>query len=93
MGYIGSDIHSSVNTAYNSYGLAWSPHKGNSTHLLSAGFDSKICQWDVAGTSKEDRELEPLRTYTAHTTGVEVRIRTLFAPTAIDKTIGCCMAH
>ncbi|CEP13766.1 hypothetical protein [Parasitella parasitica] len=53
------------------YGLAWSPHKATSTHLLSAGFDSKICQWDIAGTTKENRELEPVRTYAAHTTGVE----------------------
>ncbi|KAI8640109.1 WD40-repeat-containing domain protein [Parasitella parasitica] len=53
------------------YGLAWNPHKGTSTHLLSAGFDSKICQWDIAGTTKENRELEPIRTYAAHTTGVE----------------------
>lgn len=86
-----------INRASGSYGLAWSPHKGNSTHLLSAGFDSKICQWDIAGTTKENRELEPVRTYTAHTTGVEVRIlieKQLLAPTATDKTtLGCCMAH
>lgn len=56
----------------NSYGLAWSPHKHNANHLLSAGFDSKICQWDIAATPKENNELEPVRTYTAHTTGVEV---------------------
>ncbi|KAI8387478.1 WD40-repeat-containing domain protein [Blakeslea trispora] len=53
------------------YGLAWSPHQKTATHLLSAGFDSKICQWDIAGTTKENRELEPVRTYTAHATGVE----------------------
>ncbi|KAI8084344.1 WD40-repeat-containing domain protein [Gilbertella persicaria] len=53
------------------YGLAWSPHKAKATHLLSAGFDSKICQWDINGTTKENRELEPVRTYTAHATGVE----------------------
>ncbi|KAI8378084.1 WD40-repeat-containing domain protein [Choanephora cucurbitarum] len=53
------------------YGLAWSPHQKTATHLLSAGFDSKICHWDIAGTTKENRELEPVRTYTAHATGVE----------------------
>jgi hypothetical protein len=64
---------------YRSYGLAWSPHKHNANHLLSAGFDSKICQWDIAGTTKENNELEPVRTYTAHTTGVEVSlIRVVF---------------
>jgi histone-binding protein RBBP4 len=54
-----------------SYGLTWSPHKGNASHLLSAGFDSKICHWDINGTTKENKELEPVRIYTAHTTGVE----------------------
>lgn len=60
------------NSLFCSYGLAWSPHKHNSSYVLSAGFDSKICQWDIAGTTKENRELEPIRTYSAHTTGVEV---------------------
>ncbi|KAI7907045.1 WD40-repeat-containing domain protein [Cokeromyces recurvatus] len=53
------------------YGLAWNPHKQKSSHLLSAGFDFKICQWDVAGTVKENNILEPIRIYTAHTSGVE----------------------
>lgn len=53
------------------YGLSWSPHKTSSNNLLSAGFDGRICQWDVDGTTKENRVLEPVRTYTAHTAGVE----------------------
>ncbi|KAL7331550.1 Histone acetyltransferase type B subunit 2 [Mucor circinelloides] len=74
------------------YGLAWSPHKGNSTHLLSAGFDSKICQWDIAGTTKENRELEPVRTYTAHTTGVEdvawhTKFESIFASVGDDARL------
>ncbi|KAG2209105.1 hypothetical protein INT46_006269 [Mucor plumbeus] len=74
------------------YGLAWSPHKGTSTHLISAGFDSKICQWDIAGTTKENRELEPVRTYTAHTTGVEdvawhTRFESIFASVGDDARL------
>ncbi|KAI9257751.1 WD40-repeat-containing domain protein [Helicostylum pulchrum] len=74
------------------YGLAWSPHKHNSTHLLSAGFDSKICQWDIAGTTKENRELEPIRTYSAHTTGVEdvawhTKFESIFASVGDDARL------
>ncbi|KAI9360258.1 WD40-repeat-containing domain protein [Pilaira anomala] len=74
------------------YGLAWSPHKHNSNHLLSAGFDSKICQWDIAGTTKENRELEPVRTYTAHTTGVEdvawhTKFNSIFASVGDDARL------
>lgn len=74
------------------WGLAWSPHKSNATHLLSAGFDSKICQWDVAGTTKENRELEPVRTYTAHTTGVEdvawhTKFESIFASVGDDARL------
>ncbi|KAI9018765.1 WD40-repeat-containing domain protein [Phycomyces nitens] len=53
------------------YGLEWNPHKTKSNHLLSSGYDARICEWDINGTNKENKELEPLRTYTAHTTGVE----------------------
>ncbi|RUS24245.1 retinoblastoma binding protein 7 [Jimgerdemannia flammicorona] len=27
------------------YGLSWSPHKTKEGHLLSAGFDEKVCHW------------------------------------------------
>ncbi|ORZ11965.1 WD40-repeat-containing domain protein, partial [Absidia repens] len=53
------------------YGLAWNPHKTSSNHILSAGFDTYICQWDIAGASKQCRELLPLRTYQGHTAPVE----------------------
>ncbi|KAI8979827.1 WD40-repeat-containing domain protein [Mycotypha africana] len=53
------------------YGLAWNPHKQKGSHLISAGFDSKICQWDINGTTRENHELEPVRTYRAHNAGVE----------------------
>ncbi|RCH96588.1 CCR4-Not complex caf1 ribonuclease subunit Caf1 [Rhizopus azygosporus] len=60
------------------YGLAWSPHKSNSNHLLSAGFDGRICQWDVDGTTRENRVLEPVRIYTAHTSVEDVAWHTKF---------------
>ncbi|KAI7872290.1 WD40-repeat-containing domain protein [Spinellus fusiger] len=53
------------------YGLEWNPHKTKSSHLLSSGYDARICEWDVNGNNKQGKELEPLRVYTAHTTGVE----------------------
>ncbi|KAI8376048.1 WD40-repeat-containing domain protein [Radiomyces spectabilis] len=53
------------------YGLAWNPTPAKSSHLLSSGFDSKICQWDIGGSAGENKELEPVRTYTAHASGVE----------------------
>ncbi|KAG0172844.1 Chromatin assembly complex, subunit 3 [Apophysomyces sp. BC1034] len=53
------------------YGLAWSPHKSRSSQLLSAGFDSKVCLWDIGANPREAKEIDPLRTYIAHATGVE----------------------
>ncbi|KAI9300321.1 WD40-repeat-containing domain protein [Cunninghamella echinulata] len=53
------------------YGLAWNPHKSCSNLLISAGFDAKICQWDIAAAHKEHRSLEPLRTYHGHSGPVE----------------------
>ncbi len=78
-----------------SYGLAWSPHKSNSSHLLSAGFDGRICQWDVDGSAKENRVLEPVRMYTAHTAGVEVSIKQRLSFLLQQLTIneGCRMAY
>ncbi|ORX61731.1 WD40 repeat-like protein [Hesseltinella vesiculosa] len=53
------------------YGLAWNPHVSKSSHLLSAGFDSLVCEWDVDGTEHANKEIQPLRTYKGHTAGVE----------------------
>lgn len=75
------------------YGLAWSPHKSNSNHLLSAGFDGRICQWDVDGTTRENRVLEPVRIYTAHTS---VEVMKSQNDDTVDIKImnkGCCMAY
>ncbi|KAI9486338.1 MAG: WD40-repeat-containing domain protein [Benjaminiella poitrasii] len=74
------------------YGLAWNPHNSKSNHLLSAGFDSKICQWDITGTTKENQVLEPIRTYTAHATGVEdvawhTRFESIFASVGDDAKL------
>ncbi|KAI8889010.1 WD40 repeat-like protein [Backusella circina FSU 941] len=74
------------------YGLTWSPHKGNANHLLSAGFDSKICHWDINGTTMENKELEPVRIYSAHTTGVEdvawhSRFQDIFASVGDDARL------
>ncbi|CAO3592582.1 unnamed protein product [Absidia cylindrospora] len=53
------------------YGLAWNPHSSKTSHLISAGFDSLICEWDINGTPQDNKELQPLRTYKGHTAGVE----------------------
>ncbi|KAI8331174.1 WD40-repeat-containing domain protein [Chlamydoabsidia padenii] len=74
------------------YGLAWNPHTTSSNHLLSAGFDTRICHWDIAGASKEYRILDPLRTYQGHTAAVEdvawhMGQDTLFASVGDDKKL------
>ncbi|KAI8096544.1 WD40-repeat-containing domain protein [Halteromyces radiatus] len=74
------------------YGLAWNPHKSYSNHLLSAGFDKKICQWDIAAASKEHRVLAPLRIYYGHESSVEdvawhMGQDTLFASVGDDKKL------
>ncbi|KAI8989370.1 WD40-repeat-containing domain protein [Pilobolus umbonatus] len=74
------------------YGLAWNPHKSYSSHLLSAAFDSKICHWDIKGTNKDSKRLEPLRVYTGHSTGVEdiawhTKIDTVFASVGDDARL------
>ncbi|KAG2177007.1 hypothetical protein INT43_007661 [Umbelopsis isabellina] len=53
------------------YGLAWNPHMSKSSYVLSAGFDGKICLWDIAATTKENRSLDALYTFTSHSAGVE----------------------
>ncbi|KAI9302439.1 WD40-repeat-containing domain protein [Cunninghamella echinulata] len=74
------------------YGLAWNPHNGKVNHLLSAGFDSIICEWDISGTAQENKEIQPLRTYKGHTAGVEdvawhMRYDHLFASVGDDKRL------
>ncbi|CAO3644254.1 unnamed protein product [Cunninghamella echinulata] len=74
------------------YGLAWNPHNGKVNHLLSAGFDSIICEWDISGTTQENKEIQPLRTYKGHTAGVEdvawhMRYDHLFASVGDDKRL------
>jgi histone-binding protein RBBP4 len=56
----------------NRYGLAWNPHLSKSSYVLSAGFDGKICLWDIAATTKENKSLDALHTFTSHSAGVEV---------------------
>ncbi|SAM02247.1 hypothetical protein [Absidia glauca] len=53
------------------YGLAWNPHSAKVNHLLSAGFDSVICEWDINASNQDNKELQPLRVYKGHTAGVE----------------------
>ncbi|KAI9251363.1 WD40-repeat-containing domain protein [Phascolomyces articulosus] len=53
------------------YGLAWNPHKSKSTHLISGSFDTRVCYWDIGGTPKENKTVEPLKVYTGHTAPVE----------------------
>ncbi|KAI8373008.1 WD40-repeat-containing domain protein [Radiomyces spectabilis] len=53
------------------YGLSWNPHHNMSSHIISAGFDGKICQWDIGAAHKEHRVLDPLCTYTGHSSGIE----------------------
>ncbi|ORY93041.1 WD40-repeat-containing domain protein [Syncephalastrum racemosum] len=53
------------------YGLAWNPHKSRSSHLLSAGFDSRICQWDIQSSALEKRSLNAMRIYEGHSAAVE----------------------
>jgi len=51
------------------YGLAWSPHEEG--HLISGSDDSLICMWDVNAATKTSHVLEPLHTFTGHTSVVE----------------------
>ncbi|KAI8059238.1 WD40-repeat-containing domain protein [Gongronella butleri] len=74
------------------YGLAWNPHKEKSSHLLSAGFDSIVCHWDVNAVPQADKELQPLAMYKGHTAGVEdvawnTRYDHLFASVGDDKRL------
>ncbi|KAI8144684.1 WD40-repeat-containing domain protein [Fennellomyces sp. T-0311] len=49
------------------YGLEWSPHESTANHLLSAGFDNKICHWDIGVEGRVD----PIQIYKAHADCVE----------------------
>ncbi|KAJ8662982.1 hypothetical protein O0I10_001159 [Lichtheimia ornata] len=71
------------------YGLAWNPHKAKSTHLISGSFDSRVCYWDIAAASKENKEIEPLNVYNGHTAPVEdvawhPKYETIFASVGDD---------
>ncbi len=51
------------------YGLAWNPRdKGL---ILSSSEDMTVCLWDIKQGSKENRVLDPLRTFKAHCGVVE----------------------
>ncbi|KAI9251239.1 WD40-repeat-containing domain protein [Sporodiniella umbellata] len=53
------------------YGLAWNPHEAKKNHLLSAGFDHRVCHWDIGMSPDANSCLAPLHTYQGHTDCVE----------------------
>ncbi|KAI7866984.1 WD40-repeat-containing domain protein [Spinellus fusiger] len=74
------------------FGLAWNPHHSKSSHVLSAGFDSLVCEWDINAATKEHRTLQPLRTYAGHTACVadvawHLRHNSIFASVGDDKQL------
>lgn len=46
------------------FGLAWSQFIPG--HILSAGYDQKICLWDISATTYDSRTLNPKTVYTGH---------------------------
>ncbi|KAI8982164.1 WD40-repeat-containing domain protein [Mycotypha africana] len=72
------------------FGLEWNPHTTKSNHLLSAGYDGKVIQWDIADATKENRTLQPLQVYTGHTAAVNdiswhMKHDSIFASVGDDK--------
>lgn len=51
------------------YGLAWNPLRQGL--LASASDDTTICLWDIRPGSKENRRLDPLQVFRAHSSVVE----------------------
>ncbi|KAJ3400299.1 Chromatin assembly complex, subunit 3, partial [Chytridiales sp. JEL 0842] len=51
------------------YGMAWHPKKEGL--ILSASEDTTVCFWDIKASTKSNRELDSLRTFTGHTAWVE----------------------
>lgn len=50
--------------------------------LLTASEDTTVCAWDISGSTKESRVLNPTATYTVHEAWVEVRCRVVYAMAA-----------
>ncbi|KAJ3299709.1 Chromatin assembly complex, subunit 3, partial [Blyttiomyces sp. JEL0837] len=51
------------------YGISWHPRKDGL--IISGAEDTTICFWDIKASTKEKKELEPLRIFTGHSAWVE----------------------
>lgn len=50
------------------YGLAWNTNLEG--HILSCGEDARICYWDVTGVQQDKHTLDPLMSFTGHSSVV-----------------------
>ncbi|TPX33720.1 hypothetical protein SmJEL517_g03429 [Synchytrium microbalum] len=72
------------------YGMAWNPKVPGS--LLTASEDTTVAQWDVKGTTKEKKQMEPLRVYSGHSAWVmdvawHMKDECLFGSVGDDKKL------
>ncbi|TPX42060.1 hypothetical protein SeMB42_g03397 [Synchytrium endobioticum] len=79
-----------VHHAKEGYGISWNPRVAGL--LLTASEDTTIAQWDVQGTSKERRQMDPVRVYSGHTAWVmdvawHMRDECLFGSVGDDKKL------